>query len=294
VNPNRIALVPLLLIALASVCDAAEPLKPVWTITKCVGTPSHALYDPESETLFVSQISGEGDKKDGVGFVSRLDLDGNMLECDWVSGLDAPKGIARRGRTLWVSDIDRLHRIDIPSGKVTQCLAVPGASFLTGVAVDSHGTVYVADMLTSTIHQYRDGEFTVLAAGDELESPAGLLMDGERLIVAAWGLTSDYTTKAPGRFLALERRKAKSLSNPVGNLYGIVADGAAGWIGTDVATGRVLHVTANSEPRELLNLPKGVGGVEYVSSARLLIVPEVTKNRVSAYDLSAVLKPVSR
>jgi hypothetical protein len=283
-----------LLAALASIGDAAEPLKPVWTITKFVGTPSHALYDPGSETLFVSQISGEGDKKDGVGFISRLDLDGNMLECDWVSGLDAPKGMARRGKTLWVSDIDRLHRIDIETGTLTECLEIPDARFLTGVAVDSKGTVYVADMLSSTIHQYGDERITEFAAGENLESPAGLVIEDDRLIVAAWGLTTDYATKFPGRFFALEKGKPKALSKPTGNLYGLVPDGAGGWIGSDFATGRVLHVTAKAEPRELLKLTKGVGGIEYVPSLKRLIVPEVTENRISAYDLSGVLKRESR
>src|SRR4029077_16769134 len=128
------------------------------------GTPSHALYDRDSDRLFVSQISGEGDAKDGVGAISLLDLHGNVLNCQWVGGLDAPKGLARRGKTLWVSDIDRLHQIDIESGKVTASHDVPDAMFLTGVTVDSHGTVYIADMLTSSIHQYRDDKFTVFAS----------------------------------------------------------------------------------------------------------------------------------
>jgi hypothetical protein len=284
----------MMLFALVSGAEAAEPLKPVWTVTKCVGTPSHALYDPESEALFVSQISGEGDKKDGVGFVSRLDIKGNMLECDWVSGLDAPKGMARRGKTLWVSDIDRLHCIDIETGTLTERLEVPDAKFLAGVAVDSKGAVYVADMLASKIQQFRDDRFTEFAAGDNLESPAGLAIEDDRLVVAAWGLTSDYSTKVPGRFFAIEKGKPEALSKPIGNLYGLVPDGTGGWIGSDFATGRVLHVTTKAGPRELLKLPKGVGGIEYVPTAKLLIVPEVTENRISAFDLSAVLKLESR
>jgi sugar lactone lactonase YvrE len=202
--------------------------------------------------------------------------------------------MARRGKTLWVSDIDRLHRIDIETGTLMECLEIPDARFLAGVTVDSNGTVYVADMLSSTIHQYRDERITEFAAGDNLESPAGLVIEDDRLIVAAWGLTTDYTTKVPGRFLAIEKGKPKALSKPTGNLYGLVPEGAGGWIGSDFATGRVLHVTTKAEPRELLKLPKGVGGIEYVPSAKLLIVPEVTENRISAYDLSAVLKLEAR
>jgi hypothetical protein len=279
---------PLLSLLLsASVCQAVEP---VWTVEKCVGAPSHALYDPNSKTLYVSQISGEGAKKDGVGVVSRLDLDGSMLDCEWVSGLDAPKGIARQGKSLWVSDIDRMHEIDTQTGEVLHCFDVEGATFLTGVAVDLNGVVYVADLLASKIYRYRDGEFKAFASGNGLDSPAGLVVDRERLILATWGLTTDYTTKEPGRFLLIEKNVPQRISKPIGNLYGITSDGAGGWIGTDFASGRVLHVSEKSEPRELLRISPGVGGVEYVPSRKILVVPEVTENRISAYDLSDVLK----
>lgn len=275
-------------------CSAADALQPVWTVTKSVGAPSHVLYDPGTETILVSQISGEGDKKDGDGFVSRLDLKGQMQQFDWIAGLNAPKGLARSGKSLWVSDIDCLREFVLATGESKQRIEVPGAKFLTGVTADARGAVYVADMLTSTIHVYRDGKLSVYSTGDDLESPAGLIADQNRLIVAAWGLTADYTTKVPGRFLALEDRKPRPISKPIGNLYGIASDGADGWIGTDFATGGVLHVTEKSEPRELLKLAPGVGGVEYIPAARLLIVAELTENRISGYDLTDGLKRPKR
>jgi hypothetical protein len=286
--------IPAGIAALCANCHAAEPPKPVWTITEKLGAPSHALYDPGSKTLFVSQISGEGDKKDGVGVVSRLDLNGQMLDSEWVSGLNAPKGLARSGSTLWVSDIDRLHQIDIEGVKATECYDIPNAKFLTGVTVDSAGVVYVADMLTSTIYSYDKGKIAVDLRGNALESPGGILRDGQRLIVAAWGLTTDYSTEAPGRFLAIDGRQPKALSKPLGNLYGIVSDGANGWIGSDFASGRVWHVTENAVPRELLHLSPGIAGIEYVPSKKLLIVPELTQNRISAYDVTTILKTNSR
>lgn len=274
-----------------AVCEAAEPLKPLWTVTKSVGAPSHVLYDPDSDAILVSQISGEGDKKDGDGVVSRLDLKGRMQQFDWIADLDAPKGLARAGKSLWISDIDCLRQFDIATATFKRRVEVPGATFLTGVATDSRGAVYVADMLTSTIHMFHDGKLTAFSSGDNLESPAGLVAEKNRLIIAAWGLTTDYSTKVPGRFIALEERKPRSMSKPIGNLYGIVSDGAEGWIGTDFATGRVLHFTEKSEPRELLKLTAGVGGVEYIPGIRLLVVAEVTENRVSAYDLTDELSP---
>ena len=276
--------------ALRAVLAQDRPPQPVWTVTDCAAAPSHLLYDPESESLFITQISGVGDAKDGVGAISRFDLQGRVIECQWAAGFDAPKGLARYHSTLWVSDIDRLHEIDIKTGEPKACHEIPNAKFLTGVTVDSEGTVYVADMLTSTIYQCRAGEITKFADGDALESPAGLLADGRRLIIAPWGLTTDYTTRDPGRFLILEGQKIKVLAKPLGNLYGIASDGAKGWFASDFATGVIWRLSESAEPEEILRLAPGTGGIDYIPDRRLLIVAELTSNRISAFDLTQKLK----
>lgn len=276
----------LLAIQLTTLCQAADP---VWTVSRGVGAPSHALYDADSDTLYVSQISGEGDGRDGVGTVSRLNLDGTMRDCAWVAGLDAPKGIALHRKTLWVTDIDRLHRIDTETAEIVECLEVPRAKFLTGIAIDSEGAVYLADMLASRIYQYRDGRFIVHSSGNEMESPSGLGFDENQLVVSPWGLTTDYSTKTPGRLISVERQKPRPLTRPLGNLYGLTSDGAGGWLTSDFSTGKIFHYSTKAGVRDLLHLDPGVGGISYVPSKKLLIVPELTENRISAYDMRGII-----
>lgn len=275
-----------LVIQLTALCQAADP---VWTVSRCVGAPSHALYDADSETLYVSQISGEGDARDGVGTISRLSLDGAIRDCAWVAGLDAPKGIALHRKTLWITDIDRLHRIDTETAEIVECLDVPRAKFLTGIAVDAEGAVYVADMLASRVYHYRDGRFVVHSSGSEMESPSGIALEEGSMIVAPWGLTTDYSTKVPGSLLSIERQKPRTLTKPLGNLYGLTSDGAGGWLTSDFSSGKIFHYSAKAGLRELIQLDPGVGGITYVASKNLLVVPELTENRISAYDLRGIL-----
>lgn len=265
---------------------------PVWTVADCAGTPSHVLFDPDSESLFVSQISGAGDVKDGDGIITRLSLDGYVTKCAWHSGLHAPKGLARRGDVLWVSDIDELCEVRIDDATLVRRVPVAGAKFLVGVSVDAQGTVYAADMLTSSIYRLRDGECAKFVFGPGLESPAGLIAEKDRFVLAAWGLTTDYTTETPGRLLALNLKSGETepfSKRPLGNLYGLVSDGGKGYLGTDWASGRVFHFSSGAEPRELFALPKGAAGIEYVPAERLLVVAELTESRISAFDLSSVL-----
>jgi hypothetical protein len=282
---------------LAAGARGAEPPDPVWVVEDCAGAPSHALYDAQSESLFISQVGGAGDEKDGDGVISRLNLKGDVLQCTWAAGLNAPKGLARHAGMLWVSDIDELCAIEISSARVVKRVAIAGARSLAGVAVDPDGSVYAADILNSRIYRHHEDKDIASASGPILESPAALLLQNGRLIIGAWGLTTDYTVKVVGRCLVLDltTNDLTPLSSaPVGSLYGLASDGGEGCLASDWSTGRVLHLCRNAEPRELFRLPPGAAGITYVPAKRLLVVPELKENRISAYDLSSVLESATR
>ncbi len=48
---------------------------------------------------------------------------------DWVTGLNAPKGMALVKNTLWVADVDQMVAIDITEGKILKSIPVEGAGF---------------------------------------------------------------------------------------------------------------------------------------------------------------------
>jgi hypothetical protein len=68
-----------------------------------------------------------------------------MIEPEWVTGLDAPKGMAQYGNTLYVADVDRLVAVDTASGEITGTWAAEDAQFLNDVAVDKSGRVFVSN-----------------------------------------------------------------------------------------------------------------------------------------------------
>ena len=43
--------------------------------------------------LYVSNITDHPFKKDGTGYISKIGLDGSIIEKKWVKGLNAPKGL---------------------------------------------------------------------------------------------------------------------------------------------------------------------------------------------------------
>jgi hypothetical protein len=173
-----------------------------WAVTDGIAAPESVFVDADSGFIFVSNINGMPDARDGNGYISKLSSDGKMITAMWVTGLNAPKGLRSYKGTLWNADLDEVIGIDIASGKITSRTKVDGAKFLNDVATGDDGTVYVSDTVASKIFAVKNGKATVFAEGDDIEYPNGLLVQGDKLIVAGWGKPeADFTTKVPGRLL---------------------------------------------------------------------------------------------
>ena len=285
------------LAALVLLCAVAACSGDTWSVAWSLGgddgvlAPESAYLDADSGLLFVSQMGeGGGGAKDGDGWISKLNADGEVLEHKWVTGLSAPKGLRSHRGTLWVADIDRLVAIRIATGEIIREVAVPDSKFLNDVACADDGSVYVSDMMTSRIHHYKDGRLSVFAEGREMENPNGLLVDEGKLIVAAWGLDiqHDFSTAIPGRVYALDlaTRKRTDLTEPLGNLDGIEADGRGGYIVTDWVAGKVYRIH-DGQAQTLMSLPKGTADIAFLTDANRLILPRMLENQITAFDMNA-------
>ncbi|NCN40346.1 hypothetical protein GW916_03765 [bacterium] len=255
-------------------------------VVEFIENPESVYFDAASKFVFVSNIAGDGAVKDANGWISKLDSAGKMLEPRWISGLDAPKGMRSRGDILWVSDIDRVHQIQISTGKILKSTDVEGAKFLNDIAIDKSGNVFVSDTITSKIHLISGDTVQVFVEGPEYESPNGLLVDGDELLVAAWGLTTDWTTKVPGKLYALNlstKKRRDITPMPLGNLDGLEIENGGNYLVSDWVSGKVYRISKDGSAKELLSLEQGAADIGYVPDSGLLIVPQMAKNKVSLH-----------
>lgn len=283
------------LLALLAAC--ATPRIEPWSVGEGLNAPESTYLDPGSGLLFVSQVGlrpgGTPMDKDGNGVISKFTREGKVLAANWVTGLNSPKGLRSHGGTLWVSDVDEVVAIEIASGRIMSRTQVEGAKFLNDVATAPDGTVYVSDMLTSKIHRIKDGKPSTFAEGDQLEHPNGLLVEGDSLVVAAWGKPeANFSTKVPGHLYRLNLAngtKTLITPKPTGNLDGLESDGRGGYIVSDWVAGKVFHIAANGDTRVVKQFKQGAADIAYLPASRTLIVPHMLENRVQAYDLSPEL-----
>ena len=137
--------------------DPVYTLTEVWRTDTILRTCESVLYDETRQVLFVSCINGMPSEKDGKGYISMLDPDGNIRSLEWVTGLDAPKGMGIVGNRLYVTDIDQLVVIDIEKAEIEERIQVEVASFLNDQKKDEAIGAYLKELRSGAKIEYAEG-----------------------------------------------------------------------------------------------------------------------------------------
>jgi sugar lactone lactonase YvrE len=282
-----VALAATLIVSIAAPASAAPRL--LWE-TKGMAQPESVVEDPATGAIYVSNINGAVMQKDGNGFISKLSPQGKMLERQWVKGLNAPTGLALHDRTFYAADVDQLIEINAASGEILKRYDAKGAVFLNDVAVDDAGTVYVSDTPMNTIWRLKDGSFEPWLANDALNGPNGLLVQGDKLIVASLGkVQSQGQKKELGGLLSvsLDDQKVSKIGKGdlIGNLDGLQALQPGVYLTTDWAQGAVYRVDAKGKVDQLIDLNQGSADLTYLPGKKMLLIPMMLDNSLVGYAL---------
>jgi sugar lactone lactonase YvrE len=285
-------------------------IEKVWETPTELKTPESVIYEPNENVLFVSNIDGQPDVKDNQGFISKVSpLNGSIIELNWVTGLNAPKGMAiinniTNNTVLYVSDITDLVEIDVNSGKVVNRYNAPGSAFLNDVASDNQGHVYVSDTVTDTIYRLdtknlgdnnstnNNASLQVWLQTPELNGPNGLYVDNSnnKLIVASLGAFSNPSGTI--RVVDLQNHTMNSLGEegtavPIGGLDGIEADSTGRYYYvTGNAGGKLYVVNSNGTGYETLDLQnQGAADLGIILDQNMIIIPMMQDNKLEAYRI---------
>lgn len=274
----------LLIVALASVVAATLPLSAQshslvkkWETDAVLKTPESVLYDASGKVLYVSNIDGkEPWARDDRGSIAKVGLDGRVIAVEWVTGLQAPKGMGQLGGKLYVADLDQVVVIDIDKGAIAHRIPVAGAQRLNDITIDRKGVVYVSDSGTKQVFAITDGKAALWL--DQLKGPNGLLAHGDDFYVLDNG----------GMFKV---GKDKTLTKIADGMEG-GTDGIEHVTGNDFIVscwrGAIYYVNGKGEKQLLLDTrAKEVHSADigYDAKARIVYVPTFFTNTVVAYEL---------
>ena len=249
-----------------------------WTTDTLLTTSESVVYDKKRDVLYVSCISGDPAKADGIGFISKVDLNGKITDANWVTGLDAPKGLGIYGDKLYVTDITKIVEIDIENGKIAKSYPVEGSEFLNDITIDANGKVYASDSNKGKVYTLENEVITSVL--DSLHGPNGLLADGDKFLIAQWSEKTLNTVDLETKEIT---KRTEGIENPDG--IEAVGDGTylvSSWQG-------LIHIVNADWSKELLLDTSaeeiGAADIEYIGEKNLLLIPTFFKNGLTAYEL---------
>ncbi|MGC4066587.1 MAG: hypothetical protein QM784_18525 [Polyangiaceae bacterium] len=213
--------------------------------------------------------------------------------------LNAPKGMAIVGDTLYVTDLDVVRVFDKKTGKAKGEIRAPKATFLNDLSVGPANKLYLSD---SGLKLGKDGLETngsdavfivdtkavnakVLSATKELHGPNGVLADDDGVYVVTFGGAELYRVNKKG-----EKERVTTL--PKGGLDGLVKlpDGTlliSSWEGQAIYRGRP---GGTFEP--ILTNLAGPADIGFDSKRNRVLIPGFTTDTVTIQPLPE-LKPIA-
>lgn len=252
----------------------------IWETPDILTTSESVCYDSTNQALYVSCIDGNPTEKDGNGFIAKLTMNGEVEMFRWAGSLNAPKGMGIYNGALYVTDIDRVVKLNLENGEILRVMEVEGAKFLNDITVGPNGSVYVSDMHSTNIYRVKDDEINLWLSSAELENPNGLNFLGEELLIG---------TNNGIYAVNMADKSVRQLVGDTGGIDGLEIHGEGYFIISDWS-GKVQMVHPTKSPIVLFNTSdQGINAADiaYIADLNMLLVPTFSDNRVTAYEIIA-------
>jgi DNA-binding beta-propeller fold protein YncE len=264
-----------LLFAALSLNAQSTSLKEIWKSKDQLAVPESVLYIPQKQQMYVSLIDGAANKKDAKGSIAILNRDGSTKNSTWITGLNAPKGMAIYNGKLYVADLDVVHEIDTATAKITATIRVPEAVFLNDIAIDKRGIIYVSDTRTNKIHRIINNKSEIYL--ENVTSANGLKFINDELHV----LSGTKLLKFDKHKVATQIAEGLEASGD-----GLEPDGKGNFIVT-CWEGIIYHIKKDGNKQKLLDVTgkMNTADIGYDPKSKMLYVPTFNANSVIAYKM---------
>ena len=264
-----------------------------------------AFAQPESAYFYTSGSTDPGvyfissTNGNKMGWVSKVAADGSMIDSRWATNIRNPMGMRVSGKRLWVNNITEIIGINLkdPSDRIVY--SIDDAILLNDLATDSSGYAYLSDSMNSRVVRID------LATGENStfistlpSSPNGLLVHGDKLYIASWGIMSEqpeeraeWITQTAGDLYWVSLKQSENVRHIVapelGNLDGVEIDQQGNIYVSDWENGKLYKISSsNKTVIELGQYKQGLADLGLNSLTGELVLPIMLSSEVLFYNPS--------
>jgi hypothetical protein len=262
--------------------------------------PAAIVVDTVADVYLVSNMEGRPADRDGAGFISMISPDGAVISLRWIdlqgteNPLHSPKGMAIRGDSLFVADLNCIRIFLRTSGTSLARTCIEDATYLTDVDVGPEGSIFVTQSgLTAgpeglvssggddavyrlAVEEGRRG--STLAQAADLGRPNGIAVGRRGIFV---------TTSHSGEIFRLtpEGQRTNLFPRSGRHLDGIVFLSDGGFAFSSWTDSAVFMVDPEGRVIRLMDALPSPGGLGYDPARNRVLVPLAQEDRLVFLDL---------
>lgn len=269
--------------------------------------PKSVLWDADQDVYFVSNISGDPAAPNKNGFISKIGPDGKILTLKFVDGgkktseLNAPKGLAIIGDTLYVADLNVVRKFDRKSGKAKGAIKIAKSVFLNDLSASPDGkTLYVSDSAVAiTAGNFADtgddaiyaidvkkGSAVDLIKDQALHRPSGLLADDDGVWVVTLGANLLFHVNKLGG-------TGPATKLPKGGLDGLVRLADDSFLISSWEASAIFRGTSGGEFKEVISEIPSPADIGLDVKRNALLIPIFQKSAVQFVPLPPLAVPAA-
>lgn len=256
----------------------------LWETDTILNDLESAIYDKKNNIIYVTSINGHWLKPNGKGFISKVDINGKIINNKWddshkwIDNIEGPTGTAIYNNKLFVADFNTILEIDLNTSKIVKKHKIEGTERINDLTVSKEGTIYGSGTKTGKLIALKNGKVTVLKT--DLNWPNGLLYEDGNILIGLGNKTiSSYNIKT---------KTSKTLTKDISNPDGIVAIGNGDYL-ISSWEGMIHYVTKNGEKMLLLDTSKekaNSADITYIPHLKMVLVPAMLQHKLIAYKLT--------
>ena len=244
--------------------------------------------------LYISNVGKElkPTLKDGDGFISKLDINGNIKELHFIDGLNAPKGMGIVGNTLFVADIDTLRGFDLSTKKEVFNVVFEGVNFLNDITVKDSNTLFIGASDTSAIYEVNISNKSYKKLMD-FTVANGLFYEDGILYAAQLGSTTQNMFDGKGKLYKIDLKDNNKLTQ-LGTFEGVL-DGVhkvgnkvyvSDW-GNAKKTGIIRVYDLETKKESVLETELFMGAADFWidEKSKKVFMPQMIGGKVTIFDL---------